>query len=118
MKGIRLLLVALAGTALMATVAFANPTCCPSHAGYPMGDTKSPVDGVRTSHDAGQPSAGGASASILAASSADAAAMLQTLDPNNMRKTKSKGAGQLPDVEGALNRVNINPAGATSTVIN
>jgi len=114
MKGIRLLLIVFAGTAIMATVAFANPTCCPSHPGYPMGDTKSPVDGVRTSHDAGQPSAGGASASILAASSADAAAMLQTLDPNNMRKMKSKGAGQLPDVEGALNRVNINPAGATS----
>ena len=114
MKGIRLLLIVFAGTAIMATVAFANPTCCPSHAGYPMGDTKSPVDGVRTSHDAGQPSAGGASASILAASSADAASMLQTLDPNNMRKMKSKGAGQLPDVEGALNRVNVNPAGATS----
>jgi len=40
--------------------------------------------------------------------------MLTTSDPNNMRKMKSKGAGQLPDVEGALNRVNINPAGATS----
>ncbi len=118
MKGIRLLLIALAGTAFMATVAFANPTCCPSHPGYPMGDTKSPVDGVRTSNDPGQPSAGGASASILAASTADAAAMLQTSDPNNMRKVKSTGAGQLPDVEGALNRVNVNPAGATSTVIN
>jgi hypothetical protein len=118
MNSIRLLLTALAGTALMATVAFANPATLVPHPGYPMGDTKSPVDGVRTSHDAGQPSAGGASASILAASTADGAAMVQTLDPNNMRKMKSKGAGQLPDVEGALNRVNINPAGATSTVIN
>jgi len=40
--------------------------------------------------------------------------MKRTSDPNRMRIKASKGAGQLPDVEGALNRVNINPAGATS----
>ncbi len=112
MKGIRLLLIAFAGTALVATVAFANPSMLPDHPGYPAKGTS--PDGQSTANDPGQPSAGGASASILAASSADAAAMKQTLDPNNVRKLKSTGAGQLPDVEGALNRVNINPAGATS----
>jgi hypothetical protein len=117
MKGIRLLLIAFAGTALMATVAFANPAMLPDHPGYPA-KGKSPATGQSTANDPGQPSAGGASASILAASTADATAMKRTLDPNNMRKLKSTGAGQLPDVEGALNRVNVNPAGATSIVIN
>jgi len=118
MKGIRLFLIALAGTALMATVAFANPASLGSHPGYPMGDTKSPVDGTRTSHDAGQALGGGASASMEAAATADAAALRTSSDPNRMRIKASKGAGQLPDVDGALNRVNVNPARATSTVIN
>ncbi len=112
MKGIRLLLIVFAGTAFMATVAFANPATLPDHPGYPAKGTS--PDGQSTANDPGQPSAGGASASILAASSADAAAMKRTSDPNNMRKVKSTGAGQLPDIEGALNRVNVNPAGATS----
>ncbi len=112
MKGIRLLLIVFAGTAFMATVAFANPSMLPDHPGYPSQGIA--PDGQSTANDTGQPSAGGASASILAASSADAAAMKQTSDPNNMRKVKSTGAGQLPDIEGALNRVTVNPAGATS----
>ena len=45
MKSIRLLLIAVAGTALTASVAFANPVMLPSHAGYPMSETTSPVDG-------------------------------------------------------------------------
>ena len=112
MKGIRLLLIVFAGTAFMATVAFANPAMLPDHPGYPSQGIA--PDGQSTANDTGQPSAGGARASTLAASSADAAAMLQTSDPNNMRKLKSTGAGQLPDIEGALNRVTVNPAGATS----
>ena len=115
MKSIRLLLIALAGTALTASVAFANPSMLPSHAGYPMAETTSPVDGTRTSHDTGQESAGGSKASMAASSTADAAAMNTTNDTNNDRKMKSQGAGLLPEVEGALNKVNINPAGAKST---
>lgn len=117
MKSIRLLLIAVAGTALMASVAFANPGLLPSHAGYPMTDTKSPVDGTRTSHDAGQGNAVGDKASMAASSTADASSMNATSDPNRERVKKSQGAGRLPEVEGALNQVNINPGGATSTVI-
>ncbi len=117
MKSIRLLLIAVAGTALTASVAFANPGMLPSHAGYPMTETKSPADGTRTSHDAGQMSAVGSKASMAASSTADAAAMNSSNDSNNARKMKSQGAGRLPEVEGALNKVNINPGGATSTVI-
>jgi len=117
MKSIRLLLIAVAGTALMASVAFANPGMLPSHAGYPMTETKSPADGTRTSHDAGQANAVGSKASMAASSTADAAAMNSSSDTNNARKMKSQGAGRLPEVEGALNKVNINPAGAMSTVI-
>ena len=117
MKSIRLLLIAAAGTALMASMVYANPGMLPAHPGYPAADTKSPVDGTRTSHDAGQANAIGAKASMTASSTADAAAMNTSADPNNARKKASKGAGRLPDVEGALNSVDINPAGATSTVI-
>ncbi len=117
MKSIRLLLIAVAGTALMASMAYANPGLLPAHPGYPSADTKSPVDGTRTSHDAGQGNAVGSKASVAASSTADGAAMNDTSDPNRERVTKSQGAGRLPEVEGPLNTVNINPGGATSTVI-
>ncbi len=48
------LLGSLAGTCLIATVAFANPALLPDHAGYPMKETKSPVSGVSTANDPGQ----------------------------------------------------------------
>ncbi len=117
MKSIRLLLIAVAGTALMASLAFANPSMLPSHPGYPTAETSSPVDGTRTSHDAGQVNAGGSEASMAGASTADAAAMNNTSDPNRMQMKASQGAGVLPQVEGALNQVDINPGGATSTVM-
>ncbi|WP_447963220.1 hypothetical protein [Nitrospira sp. Ecomares 2.1] len=44
----------LAGTCLLATVAFANPGLLPDHAGYPMKESKSPVSGVPTANDPGQ----------------------------------------------------------------
>jgi len=117
MKGIRLLLVALAGTAFMASAAFANPALLGSHPGYPMANTKSPVDGTRTSHDAGQSNAVGKKAVLEGASFHDGQVLNEVTDPNRMRIKAQKGAGRLPEVEGALNRVNVNPAGATSTVI-
>jgi len=117
MKGIRLLLVALAGTALMATAAFANPALLGSHPGYPIGATKSPVDGTRTSYDAGQSNAVGPETLEKAARFNDAGVLNNVSDPNRKRIKAVKGAGRLPDVEGPLNRVNVNPAGATSTVI-
>jgi hypothetical protein len=48
------LLGSLAGTCLMATVAFANPALLPDHAGYPMKESKSPVSGVPTANDPGR----------------------------------------------------------------
>ena len=117
MKSIRLLLIAVAGTALMASVVYANPGMLPAHPGYPAAETKSPADGTRTSHDAGQANAVGDKASMAAASAADAAAMETASDPNRARVKKSMGAGRLPEVEGALNKVDINPGGAKSTVI-
>lgn len=115
MKGIRILLIALAGTAFMASMAFANPATLPKHPGYPAAATKSPVDGTRTANDPGQ---GHANAVENASASANAASLNSTSSVNNARMTPSKAAGQLPSVEGPLNKVKINPAGATSTVIN
>ena len=117
MKILRPVLIALAGTAVTASLTFANPGMLPSHAGYPMSATKSPVDGTRTSHDAGQPIAVGAKASMAAASSHDAGSMNMVTDENRMRIKASKGAGRLPVINGTMNKVTVNPAGARSTVI-
>ena len=114
MKGIRILLIALAGTAFMASMAFANPAMLPKHPGYPA-KGKSPATGQSTANDQGQ---GNTNAVEQAAASANAASVNTVSDPNRARITGGNGAGQLPSVEGPLNKVKINPAGATSTVIN
>ena len=114
MKSIRILLIALAGTAFMASMAFANPAMLPKHPGYPAAATKSPVDGTRTANDPGQ---GHANALENAAASANAASVNATSDANRGRVTGGS-TGRLPSVDGPLNKVKINPGGATSTVIN
>jgi hypothetical protein len=48
------LLGSLAGTCLMGTVAFANPSMVPDHPGYPMKGSKSPVTDVPTANDPGR----------------------------------------------------------------
>ena len=48
------LLGSLAGTCLMGTVAFANPSMVPDHPGYPMKGSKSPVSDVPTANDPGR----------------------------------------------------------------
>lgn len=48
------LLGSLAGTCLMGTVAFANPSMLPDHPGYPMKGSKSPVTDVATANDPGR----------------------------------------------------------------
>ena len=117
MKILRPVLIALAGTAVTASLACANPGLLPSHAGYPMTATKSPADGTRTSHDAGQANAVGPKASMSAATSHDGSSMNESSDGNRMRIKSSKGAGRLPEISGSMNKVSINPAGAKSTVI-
>jgi hypothetical protein len=57
----------LAGTCLMATLAFGNPSLLPNHPGYPMGETKSPVTGQSLANDPGQPNWTGRSALEAAA---------------------------------------------------
>jgi hypothetical protein len=116
MKGLHILLVALAGTALTVSIAFAQAGQLPKHPGYPAKGV-SPVTGQSTANDPGQTNASGAGVSAQSATSHDAASVETASDPNRMRIKKSMGAGRLPDVEGALNRVNVNPTGATSTKI-
>ena len=117
MKGLHILLVALAGTALTVSIAFAQMAGqLPKHPGYPAAGT-SPVTGQSLANDPGQANADGAGVSAQSATSHDAASVETASDPNRMRIKKSMGAGRLPDVEGALNRVNVNPTGATSTKI-
>lgn len=117
MKGIHILLVALAGTALTVSIAFAQAGQLPNHPGYPAKGT-SPVTGQSLANDPGQASAGGASVLAQSATSHDAASVETASDPNRMRIKSSPGAGLLPVVEGPLNQVEINPAGATSTKMN
>ena len=113
MKGIRILLIALAGTAFMASVAFANPSMLPKHPGYPA-KGKSPATGQSTANDQGQGNAVGDATLEKSASFGSAAAINTSSDPNRGRVTGGN-VGRLPNVEGPLNKGKINPAGATST---
>ena len=116
MKAIRFFLGACAAIALTGSVAFANPASLPSHPGYPA-KGKSPVTGQSTANDQGQGNATGAATLEKGAQSHNMSSVNMSKDGNRNRMMKSIGAGRLPDVEGPLNRVKINPAGATSTVI-
>ena len=114
MKRMGMLLVMVGGSVLASSLVFANPAMLPKHKGYPAGG-KSPVTGQATANDPGQANADGAKVLSSGAMSHDKAAMNEVSDPNRMRIKKSVGAGRLPEVEGPLNKVNINPAKATST---
>lgn len=105
MKVMSTLLATLAGSALIASVAFANPGMLPKHPGYPA-KGKSPVTGQATANDQGQ------SNMVYkdhAAMSGDASSMNKVSDPNRMRIKMSRGAGRLPEVDGAVNEADINP---------
>jgi len=116
MKGIGIFLGTLAVSAFTLSMAFANPGLLPAHPGYPA-KGKSPVTGQDTANDQGQTNAVGGATLQAAQEFGAKAAMNDVDDPNRGRIQKSMGAGQLPEVDGALNKVKINPAGATSTVI-
>lgn len=87
------------GVFFLAASVFANPATIPKHPGYPAGG-KSPVTGQSLANDPGQSNAGGAKAAMAAADADDAHTMQKLQDPNNQRLKKSRGAGQLPQVEG------------------
>ena len=116
MKGIGIFLGTLGVSAFTLSMAFANPGMLPAHPGYPA-KGKSPVTGQDTANDQGQSNAVGGATLQAAQEFGSKAAMNDVSDPNRARIIKSEGAGRLPNVEGPLNKVNINPAGATSTVI-
>ena len=113
MKAIGIFLGTMGASILAVSLAMANPALLPKHPGYPA-KGKSPATGQATANDQGQTNASDLSTS---AASHDGASMNKVSDPNRMRVKKSMGAGRLPEVEGPLNKVKINPAGASSTVI-
>ena len=113
MKAFGILFGTMGASVFAISLAFANPALLPKHPGYPAKGT-SPATGQATANDPGQ---GNVVDSDGAAQSLDTAAMNKVTDPNRERVKKSMGAGRLPEVEGPLDKVNINPGGATSTVI-
>ncbi|GJL56999.1 MAG: hypothetical protein NPIRA02_41310 [Nitrospirales bacterium] len=113
MKAIGIVLGTMGASLLAVSLACANPALLPKHPGYPA-KGKSPATGQATANDQGQGNVTNVSGSTM---SHDVAAVNDVTDPNRMRVKKSMGAGRLPEVEGPLNKVNINPGGATSTVI-
>ena len=117
MKGLGILFTITAGSLFTVSLALANPGLLPQHPGYPA-KGESPVTGERTAYDTGQTNATGGAFLNQSATSHDQAAVNDVTDPNRKRITQSQGAGRLPEVEGALNRVNPNPTGATATKMN
>ena len=116
MKGIGIFLGTLGVSAFALSMAFANPGLLPAHPGYPAKGT-SPATGQSTANDQGQTNAVGVATLEAAQAFGTKEVMNDVDDPNRDRIKKSMGAGRLPEVEGALNMVKPNPAGATSTVI-
>jgi len=116
MKGIGILLGTLGVSAFTLSMAFANPGLLPAHPGYPA-KGKSPVTGQATANDQGQTNAVGGGTLQASQEFGSKSAMNDVSDPNRDRIKKSMGAGRLPEVEGPLNKITPNPAGAKSTVI-
>ncbi len=116
MKGIGIFLGTVGASTFALSLAFANPGMLPKHPGYPAAG-KSPVTGQATANDPGQSNAGGEKSLLASQEFGAKAAMNEASDPNRARIQKSEGAGLLPEVEGPLNKVTPNPAGAKSTVI-
>jgi hypothetical protein len=113
MKAFGILLGMMGASVFAISLVFANPALLPQHPGYPAKGA-SPATGQATANDPGQSNVVDAKG---AAMSLDSASMNDVTDSNRQRVKKSMGAGRLPEVEGPLNRVNVNPGGATSTVI-
>lgn len=115
MKGLGIFVGTIGASALVVSLAFANPALLPKHPGYPA-KGKSPVTGQPVANDQGQTNAAGTGTLLQAATSLDKAAINDVHDPNRMRIKQSQGAGRLPIVD-SVNQVNPNPAGVTSTKI-
>lgn len=116
MKGIGILLGTLGVSAFTLSMAFANPGLLPAHPGYPAAG-KSPVTGQPTANDPGQANAVGGTTLQAAQQFGADSVKNKVTDPNRARIKQSAGAGRLPEIEGPLNKITPNPAGASSTVI-
>jgi hypothetical protein len=115
MKAIGIILGTVGASCFALSMAFANPGTLPQHPGYPA-KGKSPVTGQSTANDPGQGNAVGNATLQISQEAGTKAAINDVSDVNNARINKSMGAGRLPETD-TMNKVNINPAGATSTVI-
>ena len=115
MKAIGIILGTVAVSCLTLSMSFAQ-MLPPAHPGYPARG-ESPVTGQSTANDPGQSNAVGRTTLQASQGFGSKAAMNETKDVNNARIKKSMGAGRLPETD-TMNTVPINPAGATSTVIN
>ena len=112
MKAIGIILGTVGASCLVVSMAFAQAKP-PAHPGYPA-QGKSPVTGQSTANDPGQSNAVGAMTLKSSQEFGSKAAMNEASDMNRARIQKSMGAGQLPQTD-TMNKVPINPAGATST---
>jgi len=115
MKAIGIILGTVAVSCLALSMSFAQ-MLPPAHPGYPAKGV-SPVTGQSTANDPGQSNSVGGATLEASQAFGSKAAVNDVSDPNNARITKSMGAGLLPQTD-TMNTVPINPAGATSTVIN
>ncbi len=115
MKAIGIILGTVAASCLVVSMAFAQAKP-PAHPGYPA-QGKSPVTGQSTANDPGQTNAVGGATLETSQGTASKAAMNDVSDANRARIKKSMGAGRLPETD-TMNKVPINPAGATSTKMN
>ncbi len=115
MKAIRIILGTVGVSCLVVSMAFAQAKP-PAHPGYPA-QGKSPVTGQSTANDPGQTNAVGGATLEASQGTASKAAMNDVADANRARIKKSMGAGRLPETD-TMNKVPINPAGATSTKMN
>lgn len=115
MKAIGIILGTVAVSCLALSMSFAQMKP-PAHPGYPAKGV-SPVTGQSTANDAGQSNAVGGTTLQASQGYGSKAAMNDVSDANRARITESKGAGRLPQTD-TMDKVDINPGGATSTVIN
>jgi len=74
-----------------ASLAMANPALLPKHPGYPSSGNANDAGQVNLTHE---------QSLKTSAASEDAHSGQMLVDPNNGRKLKSNGAGQLPTVQG------------------
>ena len=103
------------GVLFALSMASANPSLLPTHEGYPMKNSGSPVTGQPTANDPGQTNASGEKAELKAAAFDDNHVQQNLMKTDNARITKGQGANQLPTVQGP--QIKIAPPVTSATKI-